>query len=538
MSTQLPSSGGGDRTRLILGALAVVAVVLLSIWILGRRENTSTTAPGPTTTPFVVTTMEAAVTVPAQPTPAGPPTADVLATEAPTAEPAVAPPQAAISGPATGSVGQPLAFDGRGSTSQAPIVSYAWDMGDGSRASSAQVVHAYDLAGTYLVVLTVMDEARQIASARQVVTIAAVPSKPPSAVISGATAAQVGETVTFNASASVAGDAPIQRYDWNFGDGGTASGDTVSHAYSQPGTYHVVLNVLDGNGLGDTATQTVQITTASKPQAVISGPTQAKVGQMLSFDAGGSTAGSPIVSYLWSFGDGGTSNAVVAKYAYDQAGSYPVTLRITDQTGASSTAQQPVTVAADAARPPTAAFSGPSDALVNETVTFDAGGSRPGSSAIRLYTWSVNGVTVALSGATLTYSFTSPGTYVVGLILTDQNGLSDSTSQEITVRPNLDGVVWTLDGSAPPITLTAANGSGSGSAGCNTYNVSYTVSGNAMTGSVTVTGLTNTQRVCSDAEMAAEQAYLTTLQAVTSYTINASRLSLSGPGGTLNFTAR
>ncbi len=410
-------------------------------------------------------------------------------------------------------------------------------MGDGDRASGAQVVHTYDLAGTYLAVLTVVDEARQTASARQVVTIAAAPSEPPSAVISGATAAQTGETVTFNASASVAGDAAISAYNWNFGDGGTASGETVSHVYSQPGTYFVVLNVADANGLGDTASQAVQITSPQQPQAVINAPTQTTVGQIVNFDAGASTAGSPIVSYRWAFGDGGTSNAMVAKYAYAQAGSYQVTLTITDQTGATSTAQQAMAVASNPAQPPTASLTGPSDALVGENVTFDGSGSQPGSSPIRLYTWSVNGVTVATSGTSLSHAFTSPGTYVVGLIVTNQNSLSDSASLEMTVRPNLDGVVWTLDGSAPPITLTVSQNMGGGSAGCNTYTMAYTASGNAMTGSVTVTGVSSSQRTCPDPVMAAEQAYLTTLQAVTSYTINASSLTLSGPGGTLNFTA-
>jgi immune inhibitor A len=76
-----------------------------------------------------------------------------------------------------------------------------------------------------------------------------------------ATTAAVGDTVTFDGSAST-GDLPL-AYAWNLGDGTTAEGPTVNHAYGEPGTYTVTLAVMDATG--DTDTATVQMTVTAAP---------------------------------------------------------------------------------------------------------------------------------------------------------------------------------------------------------------------------------------------------------------------------------
>ncbi len=43
-------------------------------------------------------------------------------------------------------------------------------------------------------------------------------------------------------------DGFIEWYDWDFGDGATASGQTVSHQDASPGTYTVSLTVTDDDG--------------------------------------------------------------------------------------------------------------------------------------------------------------------------------------------------------------------------------------------------------------------------------------------------
>jgi deazaflavin-dependent oxidoreductase (nitroreductase family) len=66
-----------------------------------------------------------------------------------------------------------------------------------------------------------------------------------------------GLTVAFDASGS-SGTAPL-RYEWDFGDGGTATGVTASHAFSRKGEHSVTLRVTDGAGATSSSTQRVLV---------------------------------------------------------------------------------------------------------------------------------------------------------------------------------------------------------------------------------------------------------------------------------------
>jgi hypothetical protein len=54
--------------------------------------------------------------------------------------------------------------------------------------------------------------------------------------------------VTFDGSASTAVDGTIVDYAWDFGDGTTGSGASVTHTYTTPGDYDATLTVTDSNG--------------------------------------------------------------------------------------------------------------------------------------------------------------------------------------------------------------------------------------------------------------------------------------------------
>lgn len=70
---------------------------------------------------------------------------------------------------------------------------------------------------------------------------------------------QIGETITFNASASYDPDGNIVLYKWDFGDGTNATGEVVTHAYTVPGTVTVTLTIWDEGGLDNTISKDVGI---------------------------------------------------------------------------------------------------------------------------------------------------------------------------------------------------------------------------------------------------------------------------------------
>ncbi len=109
--------------------------------------------------------------------------------------------------------------------------------------------------------------------------------------------AVVGEEVTFDGSAST-DDASGLTYEWDFGDGGTGSGQVAHHMYTSAGDYNATLTVTDAGGLEDT--DVVTVTVLGQPNLRITNITatnnRAREGEKVTFTAtvnndGGSLAG-------------------------------------------------------------------------------------------------------------------------------------------------------------------------------------------------------------------------------------------------------
>ncbi len=87
-----------------------------------------------------------------------------------------------------------------------------------------------------------------------------VPNTPPTAVIN-ATPQQgaVPLQVSFSGQSSFDSDGSIVRFDWDYGDGWTGEGTSVTHTYTTPGTYTATLTVTDDKGDVSHATITITI---------------------------------------------------------------------------------------------------------------------------------------------------------------------------------------------------------------------------------------------------------------------------------------
>jgi PKD repeat protein len=157
--------------------------------------------------------------------------------------------------------------------------------------------------------------------------------------------------------------------------------------------------------------------------------------QAVLFDASTSTsaAGNPIVGYSWSFGDGRSGSGVTASHAYSTAGTYIVTLTISDAYG--RTAQATKSVAVSGGVNPTAAFtSSPSDPQVNQPVNFNASASRaaPGRT-ITKYDWDFGDGTFG-TGPITSHTYALPRSYVITLTVTDDSGKKGTTTGTVTPK--------------------------------------------------------------------------------------------------------
>ena len=99
---------------------------------------------------------------------------------------------------------------------------------------------------------------------------------PPVAAVNGPYSALPNESISMSAAGSSDADAQTLTYAWDFGDGATGSGVSVTHEYTAAGTYTVRLIVTDPLTLADTVTTTATIVT---PASVIS-QARAMIGQL------------------------------------------------------------------------------------------------------------------------------------------------------------------------------------------------------------------------------------------------------------------
>jgi len=83
--------------------------------------------------------------------------------------------------------------------------------------------------------------------------------EPPIGSLDGPYAAREGDAISMSGAASVDPNGTIVSYAWSFGDGGSATGATVTHSYALAGNYPVQLIVTDNDGLADTVTTSAQV---------------------------------------------------------------------------------------------------------------------------------------------------------------------------------------------------------------------------------------------------------------------------------------
>ncbi len=151
-------------------------------------------------------------------------------------------------------------FDGSGSSdSDGSIASYEWDFGDGTTATGQTVSHTYDSGGTFTVTLTVTDDDGATDSSSQDVSVSSGNSAPTASFTSSCT----DLTCDFDGSGSSDSDGSIASYEWDFGDGTTATGQTVSHTYDSGGTFTVTLTVTDDDGATDSSSQDVSVSSST-----------------------------------------------------------------------------------------------------------------------------------------------------------------------------------------------------------------------------------------------------------------------------------
>src|SRR5204863_4484720 len=134
------------------------------------------------------------------------------------------------------------------------------------------------------------------------------------------------------------------------------TGVSASKAFAKPGTYTVGLKVTDDRNGAAKVSHTVTVANRSPVAAFSSAPASPKTGDTITFTSGSSDPDGTIASQAWDLDNDGQfddGTGLSATKAFAKPGTYTVGLKVTDDSGASTTVSHTVTVAN---RPPVAAF--------------------------------------------------------------------------------------------------------------------------------------------------------------------------------------
>ncbi len=236
----------------------------------------------------------------------------------------------------------------------------------------------------------------------------------------------VGDSVNFENTSS----GGLNEVSWNFGDGNTSNAVSPTHMYDAEGTYTVTLNASNPDGCSDDVQREVTVIAGPEPDFVVDTPAVCEAPVTINFTNQSINAN----QFTWDFGDGNTSNEANPSHEYASVGRFDITLTATNGSGCSATISRRTVIETGA---PEANFlADEQDGCAPHTTTFQDI-STSITSEIVAWNWSFDGAGASPATSQDTFpeiTFTQEGIYSVQLIVTDNNGCTDTVRREAVGR--------------------------------------------------------------------------------------------------------
>ncbi len=241
----------------------------------------------------------------------------------------------------------------------------------------------------------------------------------PSFQVSETNATCAPHTITFYNN-----DIPSSHVNWNFGDGTTATGDTVVHTYITPGTFIVTMTATLPAGCSGAASDTITLTAASGSLQYVGGNFCDHTNVSFSVTDNGATA------YHWNFGDGATQTTTTGAvtHTYATPGSYLPSVVLDYNSGCQLSLPGSDSIRIEKLNP---------EFIFNiqhvcdaTTVSFNS--QSTSHFGIASYFWRFGDGTTA-TGINPIHVYNRSGNFLVKLIITGVNGCMDSVSHSVPV---------------------------------------------------------------------------------------------------------
>ncbi len=305
---------------------------------------------------------------------------------------------------------------------------YTWLWGDATHpdlTASAISTHSFSPSGTYTVTLIVKDINGCADTIRKKV-------KAFSAIATFTCQATMCANDTIQFTSTSTADTSITHYSWTFGDGTTDTLQNPSHIYNISNTSIIkdTVYLTITTALGCTST-IKKVITISRPNAGFNTLTTPNicVGDSVKFNKS--------VTYptmVWDFGDGSTLNGINQPWhKYPLAGSYTVTLTVTDAFGCKDTRANGIVNVQNFPKAliASAAFQTPDLCYPYQATFRDSSVNGAPASPPRI--WNLGTGQTVTSSQTVGTIYSLPGTYTISLVEITSNGCKDSISKVIIV---------------------------------------------------------------------------------------------------------
>jgi gliding motility-associated-like protein len=299
------------------------------------------------------------------------------------------------------------------------IVTHQWSFGDGNSSGATSPTNSYTNPGTYNVsLITVSDQGCRDTLVRSFTTYA-IP-----------VAAFTAPQTCFGLPLTVTDQTTIQNsnliaWNWNMGDGTVLGQQNFNYNYASHGTYPITLIVTGEGGCTDTLTQ--QVVIPPKPVAGFVLPKNCGMPTPLQNTSTISAPGS-IVTNLWSFGDGNTSNQTNPLHVYGSDGQYVIRLEVISDQGCRDTLESLY----NKYHYPVASFTAPNTCHTSTTLFTDE--STVINDAITQWQWSL-GDGSNQNSATFSHTYANFGSFPIQLIVTSSHGCADTATGTVVIHP-------------------------------------------------------------------------------------------------------
>lgn len=224
---------------------------------------------------------------------------------------------------------------------------------------------------------------------------------------------------------------PQLTYFWDFDDGNTSQEQSPTHSYSDNGEYNVTLNVTNAYQQWNITNNTIVVSNLGPTSLFSYSPNPGIVNETIAFSNECFDSDGTIIFYNWTFDDGSylnTTSKTNPTHIFNESNDYIVILNITDDDGFNDIYTQTVSVTFSPQANFTYNISNPS---TSDTITFtDTSTDSDGS--IASYNWSFGDGSNS-HNQNPTHSYSDDGSYNITLNVTDNDGATNRTTQQIII---------------------------------------------------------------------------------------------------------